>query len=72
LQFHAGVSGIDPDDSVKSALDRVAECLALARQDGSPTRVYWQSKRQPGNFPPDSPEARIYADALTKFSTGAS
>jgi len=67
LKFHAGVCQLDPEDTVKSALDRVTECLAFARQKGSPSRAFWYSRMTASDFDPDSKEAKIYATAVSQF-----
>ena len=50
LQFHAGVCPLDMGDTVELALDRVSECLGLARQRGSPSRVHWFSRNTDADF----------------------
>jgi GGDEF domain-containing protein len=66
LQFHAGVCQIDADDTVQLALDRVSDCLRLARQTGSPSRVFWYSKKTAADFE-DPKKAEVYARAVKVF-----
>jgi GGDEF domain-containing protein len=67
MRFHAGVCILDAEDTVKSALDRLSECLMLARQTGSPLRVFWSSKKTAEDFPGDPYKALVYSKATEEF-----
>jgi GGDEF domain-containing protein len=68
LSFHAGVCRLNPGDKFNTMLGRVEECLRLARQDGSESRVFWQSGKTSVDFPNDAVAARAYADAEEQFA----
>jgi GGDEF domain-containing protein len=70
LSFHAGVCRLNPGDKFNTMLGRVEENLRLARQDGSESRVFWQSGKTSADFPNDALAARAYADAQKQFALG--
>lgn len=69
LSFHAGLCRLYSRDSFETMLGRVEECLRLARQDGSESRVFWASGKTSGDFPDGSFAARTYADAQKEFAS---
>lgn len=71
LRFHAGLCPLEAGDTVKTALERVSECLRVARQTGSLSRAVWFSRRVPTDFGADNDQGRIYAKAAAEFRTDA-
>lgn len=68
LSFHAGLCRLNPGDKFETMLGRVEECLRLARQKGSESRVFWPSGKTSDAFPAGSFAARTYADAQKQFA----
>jgi len=68
LSFHAGLCRLHPGDNFGTMLGRVEECLRLARQDGSESRVFWASGKTSADFPDGGFAARTYADAQRQFA----
>ena len=67
LSFHAGVCHLNPGDKFETMLGRVEDCLRLARQNGSESRVFWESGKS-ADFPQGGFAARTYADAQKQFA----
>ena len=67
LVFHAGVCDLNPGDTFETMLSRVEECLRLARQKGSASRVFWKSRKTSIDYPPGSIAERMYRDAEQQF-----
>ncbi len=59
LVFHAGVCHFNPGDTFETLLSRVEECLRLARQKGSLSRVFWMSRKTSADCPPGSIAERM-------------
>ena len=68
LSFHAGLCRLNPGDKFETMLGPVEECLRLARQDGSESRVFWASGKTSADFPNAAFAARAYADAQKQFA----
>lgn len=68
VSFHAGVCPLYPGDSFDAAIQRVEECLRLARQSGSASRVYWMSHTRAADLPESNPAASAYAAAEKAFA----
>jgi diguanylate cyclase (GGDEF)-like protein len=69
LVFHAGVCHLNHNDTFETLVSRVEECLRLARQKGSVSRVFWMSRKSSADCPPGSILERTYRDAEQQFRT---
>lgn len=71
LSFHAGICPLCPGDTFEDAVQRVEECLRLARRKNSNSRAVWMTKisvPDAADRPRDGLAARLYEEAETAFS----
>jgi hypothetical protein len=68
LAFHAGVCQLNPGDKFEHLLERVEDCLLVARREGV-SRVFWMSRKTSADCPPGSIAERMYRDAEQQFRT---
>lgn len=70
LSFTAAVIPIYPNDTKDDIFQRAHEGMRVARQPGSPCRVFWASKTDPNDLE-GGWQKKIYEDALDMFGNGS-